>query len=274
MGYASAMGLFDVHAHLTSSRFSDDIDTVIDRARQAGVTSIVSNGLNIADNEKVLALSADYPIVKPALGLYPVDAVLPEMLADGVEYPRDDTEVRSAAETVSWLAAHADRAIAIGEIGLDHHWVPEKYWEYQETIFRQLVEVALQADLPIIIHTRKAEARTLEILLEMRASRVNWHCFSSRLKLARRIADAGHYLSVPANARRSETFTGLLQTIPRERLLLETDCPYLAPEPGARNEPANVAATCRYAAELWQLGELDALRQFEDNFERLFRIRP
>jgi TatD DNase family protein len=268
------MGLFDVHAHLTSSRFAGDVDAVIGRAEAAGVTTIVSNGLNIVDNEKVLALSQSQPLVRPALGLYPVDAVLPEMLADGVEYPREDTDVRSATDTVRWLEDHADRAIAIGEIGLDRHWVPEKYWQLQEAVFRQLVAVALGADLPIIIHTRKAEARTLELLLEMKVTRVNWHCFSSRLKLARRIAEAGHFLSVPANARRSETFTGLLQTLPRDQLLLETDCPYLAPEPGERNEPANVAGTCAYAAELWQVSEAVALGQLEDNFERLFRVRP
>ena len=268
------MGLFDVHAHLTSARFVDDLDAVLERARAAGVTTIISNGLNIADNQKVLALASRDALVKPALGLYPVDAVLQEMLADGVEYPREDTVVSSAADTLRWLADHADQAVAIGEIGLDRHWVPEKYWLEQETVFRKLVEVALAADLPIIIHTRKAEARTLELLLEMKATRVNWHCFSSRLKLARRIADAGHFLSIPANARRNETFTGLLTSVPRSQLLLETDCPYLAPEPGQRNEPANVAGTCSYAAQLWRSSEADALAQFQANFEKLFGFRP
>jgi TatD DNase family protein len=268
------MGLFDVHAHLTSSGFEGEVDEVIARAEQAGLTTIISNGLNIADNEKVLALAARASVVKPALGLYPVDAVLPEMKEAGVDYPGDHVAVRSAEETVEWLAAHADQAIAIGEIGLDHHWVPAEFWERQEDIFRKLVGVALDADLPIIIHTRKAEARTLEILLEMGVKRVDWHCFSSRLKLARRIAEAGHYLSVPANARRSETFTGMLKTVPREQLLLETDCPYLAPEPGTRNEPANVAGTCAYASELWGEPEGAALAQLEQNFERLFGVAP
>ena len=132
----------------------------------------------------------------------------------------------------------------------------------------------MDAELPIIIHTRKAEARTLEVLLELGAPRVNWHCFSSRLKLAKRIAEAGHYLSVPANARRSETFTGLLRSVPRTQLLLETDCPYLSPEPGTRNEPANVAGTCRYASEIWETSTGAARAQLEENFERLFGFVP
>jgi TatD DNase family protein len=268
------MGLFDVHAHLTSSAFTEDVDEVLTRAKKAGLTTIISNGLNIADNEQVLKLAARHPIVRPAIGFYPVDAVLPAMLEAGIDYPREDRDFRSAQETVEWIRNHLDQAVAIGEIGLDHHWVPEMFWQQQEEIFRSLIALAIEAELPIIIHTRKAEARTLEILEEMGAPKVNWHCFSSRLKLGRRIAEAGHFLSVPANARRSETFTGLLRSLPREQLLLETDCPYLSPEPGTRNEPANIVGTLAFAAELWQQTEAITLAQFEQNFESLFGFAP
>ena len=268
------MGLFDVHAHLTSPKFEADQLAVIERARQAGVTTIISNGLNIADNKKVFKLAEAHECIKPAIGLYPVDAVLPEMEAAGVDYPREDIDPYSAEETIAWIADHAKDAVAIGEIGLDHYWVPESCWLRQETLFRQLVEVAMEADKPIIIHTRKAERRTFEILLEMGAPRVNWHCYSSRLKLAKQIAEAGHYLSVPANARRSETFTGLLRSVLRSQLLLETDCPYLGPVPGERNEPAHVSGTLSLAAELWTESEDIALAQLEENFQRLFGFTP
>ncbi len=268
------MGLFDVHAHLTHPRFSEDVETVISRAEQAGVTTIICNGLHRRDNEEVLRLSSKHAIVRPALGLYPVDAVLPEMLAAGVDYPREDAEALPARTTIDFLRQHAKDAVAIGEIGLDHHWVPEPFWEKQERIFRELVSLAMEVDLPIIIHTRKAERRALEILLEMKAPRVNWHCYSSRLKMGRRIAEAGHFLSIPANARRNETFTGLLRSALREQLLLETDCPYLSPEPGTRNEPANVSVTTNYAAEVWGVSEQEARQTFSDNFQRLFGFEP
>jgi len=268
------VGLFDVHAHLTSRRFDDDRDEVIRRAAAAGVTTIISNGLNVSDNQQVLALSETQPLVRPAFGLYPVDAVLAEMTALGVDYPRDDVDVQTPEDTLAWIRQHAERAVAIGEIGLDHHWVPEALWARQEAVFRSLVALAIELDLPIIIHTRKAERRTLEVLLEMRAPRVNWHCYSSRLTLGRQIAEAGHFLSIPANARKNETFSGLLRGAKREQLLLETDCPYLAPEAGSRNEPANVRTTLAYAAELWQLPEAEAQATFERNFERLFRFAP
>lgn len=264
------MGLFDVHAHLTASGFLDDQADVIARAQAAGVTTIISNGLNRRDNLRVLELSRQFPVVKPALGLYPVDAVLPEMLEHGVDYPRDDAELISGEEHVEWLEQNYERAFAIGEIGLDHHWVPEALWARQEQLFIRLVKLAIKVDLPIIIHTRKAEVRTLEILLDLKAPRVNWHCFSSRLNLAKRIAAAGHFMSIPANARRSETFTALLRSMPREQLLLETDCPYLAPEPGTRSEPAHVALTCAYAAQLWGVPFDVAQSAFEANFSRLF----
>lgn len=268
------MGLFDVHAHLTSGRFSEDIDEVIARAEAAGVSTIISNGLNVADNERVLSLAARTKSVRPAIGYYPVDAVLAEMTEAGIDYPREEVDPHTAEETVAWVRDHAHHAIAIGEIGLDHHWVPEQFWARQEAIFRELVTIAMDAHLPIIIHTRKAEARTFEVLKELGATRVNWHCYSSRLKLAKRIAEAGHYLSVPANARRSETFTGLLRSLPRQQLLLETDCPYLSPEPGTRNEPSSVVDTCTYASEIWVTPREQALAQLEENFERLFGFAP
>jgi len=266
------MGLFDVHAHLTHPQLRDDVDAVIDNARKAGLTTIIANGLNPTDNDAVLALSRRAPMVKPALGFYPVDTVLADMRAAGIQYPRDAPEC-SAQEGIAYLQTHVDQAFAVGEIGLDGHWVPEAFWQRQEEVFRALCVLAIEADKPIIIHTRKREQRTLEILQELGATRVNWHCFGSRVKLARRIAEQGHYLSIPANARRSESFTRILQTVPKTQLLLETDCPYLSPEPGTRNEPANVAGTAAYAAELWATDPASVQQQLEENFERLFRCQ-
>jgi TatD DNase family protein len=267
------MTLFDVHAHLTHPLLAGDVDDVIARARAAGVTSIIANGLNPRDNDAVLQLARAQPIVKPALGFYPVDTVLPQMRAAGVDYPREGDEC-TTAEGIAYLRAHVDQAFAVGEIGLDGHWVPEAFWAEQEAAFRTMVEIAIEADKPIIIHTRKREARAFEILQELGARRVDWHCFGGRVKLARRIAEHGHYLSIPANARRSESFTRMLETLPRERILLETDCPYLPAEPGTRNEPASVAGTAAYAAETWNVSEGEARALLADNFARLFGVLP
>jgi len=267
------MPLFDVHAHLTHRRLLPRVDEVLSRARAAGLTTIISNGLNPLDNERVRSLAARSDLVKPAYGLYPVDAVLVEMDAMGVEYHRDDEPV-PAEEAVAWVASHVEECLAVGEIGLDHYWVPEALWDRQEEVFRALVALALDADKPIIVHTRKAEQRAFEILVEMGAERVDWHCFGGKVKLARQIAEHGHFLSIPANARKAEAFTRMLEKLPRDRILLETDCPYLAPVRGERNEPANVAVTAAYAAELWGCGLGEVQAQLSENFERLFGTPP
>lgn len=268
------MTWFDVHAHLTDARLAADEAGVLARAAAAGVTTIISNGLNPADNQAVLDLAARAPLVRPALGLYPVDAVLPEMLALGVDYPRDGDALPSS-ECVAWLRDHVDQAFAVGEIGLDHHWVPEPLWAQQADVFEALVKLAIDAEKPIIIHTRRAERDTLDRLVALGARRVNWHCFGGKVKLARQIADQpGHYLSIPANARRSESFTRMIQTLPRERLLLETDCPYLGPDRDALNEPANVVGTAQYMAEQWGESLEQVRARMAQSFADLFRADP
>lgn len=268
------MGLYDVHAHLTDRRLAAREAEVLDAARAAGVTTIISNGLNPHDNEAVAALAARAPdLVRPAFGLYPVDAVLYEMDQLGVDYPKD-RPAEPAEQAIEWLEANLDAAFAMGEIGLDHHWVPEALWERQEEIFRELVKLGMERDKVLIIHTRKAEARTLEVLQELGAERVDWHCYGGKLKLARRIAEAGHYLSIPANSVRVQAFQRMLEELPREQLLLETDCPYLGPERGVLNEPKNVAGTVQTAASLWGCSAEAAQAQLEENFERLFGVAP
>ena len=201
------------------------------------------------------------------------------MRAQGVDYPHDGPAF-AGEESVQWVAEHLDGCFAVGEIGLDGYWVPEDFWERQESLFRQLVRLAMEADKAIIIHSRKRERRTLEILDELGARRVNWHCFGGKLKLARAAAERGHYLSIPANARRAQSFTRMLEKLPREQLLLETDCPYLAPERPERDEetpfsePAHVAGTAAYAAELWQCSIDNARARLEQNFEALFGVAP
>jgi len=265
------MGLADVHAHLTDPRLVADQAGVLRRARDAGVTTIVVNGLNPDDNAAVRALAAREPQVRPAFGLYPVDAVLPEMRALGVDYPREG-EVARAEDAIAWVRDNASDAIAIGEIGLDGHWVPESLWPRQEEVFRAMLALALEADKPVIVHTRRRERRCLEILVEMNVTRVDWHCFGGKVSLARSIAERGHLMSIPANARRSESFTRMLQTLPREQILLETDCPYLSPDRTRPSEPADVAGTAAYAAELWGVGLDEVTSRIEENFARLFGV--
>jgi TatD DNase family protein len=266
-------GLADVHAHLTHAGLRERVPEIVQRAAAAGVTTIISNGLNPTDNLAVRELARAHPSIKPAFGFYPVDTVLAELRAGGAEYPRDGIEC-TREEGIAFVREHAAEALAVGEIGLDGYWVPEALWTLQESAFSELVRIAMDAGKPIIVHTRKREKRTFELLRELGATRVNWHCFGGKVKLAREIAEHGHYLSIPANARRSQSFTRMLETLPPERVLLETDCPYLAPTPGSGSEPADVADTARYAAELWKTDVASVQQRIAENFERLFGLPP
>ncbi|TVQ89988.1 MAG: TatD family deoxyribonuclease [Deltaproteobacteria bacterium] len=266
--------LFDVHAHLTHPELRAREAELLARAGAAGVTSIVSNGLNPADNLAVLELARRAPQVRPALGLYPVDAILPEMVALGIDYPRDEAELLPGEEAVEWVVRHVDQAFAIGEIGLDGYWVPEELWGKQERHFRALVRLAIEADKAMILHTRKRERRALEILLEEGAKRVDWHCFGGKVKLARQIAEAGHWLSIPANVARSQSFQRMVETLPRDKILLETDCPYLGPERGELNEPANVAGTAAFIAQTWREPLPLVRERLAENYTALFGTPP
>ena len=167
------------------------------------------------------------------------------MLAAGIEYPRDTEAAPPTAEAaIAWLEAHLDQAFAVGEIGLDHYWVPESLWERQEAVFRRLVRLAIDANKAIIIHTRKAERRTLEVLLEEGATRVNWHCFSSKVKLAQQIAAAGHHLSIPANVRKAQNFQRMVM-IPQSNC-----CRDGLPVPGTGTRRGQRTGECRWHRRL------------------------
>jgi len=259
----------DCHTHLTDPAFADDLPEVIARARAAGVRWMVTNGTDPPSNRAALALAEAHPEILPALGIYPVDAVANEVLASGPELPWEQQPCDVEAE-LAFIDAHADAAVAIGECGLDGHWVAE-HMERQRQVFSALIDLALRHDRPLIVHSRRAEAAAIEMLLERGATRVDLHCFSGRFKLARRACEAGFYCSIPANLRNNELFRKMARELPLDRLLTETDAPYLAPERGTRNEPAHVAATVAAIAELRQMAEAEVEAALEENFRRLFR---
>lgn len=269
------MGLFDVHAHLSHPELLAAVPDVLRRASAAGLTRVISNGLNHEDNLLVREIAGREPMVRPAYGLYPVDAVLGSMIAAGVPCRRAASPT-SPRDTIAWIADHVAEAIAIGEVGLDSKWVPESFWEEQDGCFCDLVELAIAADKPLIVHTRGRETESLEILVELGARRVDFHCFGGKVRQASRVASAGYYLSIPAHARKAQAFALLLQALPRDRILVETDSPYLSPDRDAMpvNEPASVVQTIGFAAELWGETVGSVVEILEDNYRRLFGEEP
>lgn len=269
---ATTARLVDVHTHLTHVDFAADLPAVVARAEGIGLGAVVVNGLEPASNRRILELAKTYKVIKPACGIYPVDAVNGLLPADfALKVDRFDVD-----QEIAWITAEAKagRLAAVGECGLDGHWLDASTFAEQERVFTALVQAAMDGDVPVIIHTRKLEARSAEILKAMGAKKVNFHCFGGKLKLAKECAEQhGWWFSIPANAPVNEAFQRLLSGLPAERLLTETDAPYLAPKRGDRNEPANVAGTVSLFAKLRGWSDEAAREQIWKNYVELFGAR-
>lgn len=267
----------DVHTHLTHDEFmgegevknESEVDAVVNRAIASGLGVIIVNGLEPISNRVVLSLAARHTVIKPALGIYPIDAVN-DRLPPGLPFPVAPFDVDAELDFIEAQAASGN-IFALGECGLDGYWVGPETFSRQEEVFERFISIAKKHQLPLIVHTRKLEQRAAEILAHHKVERVNFHCFGGKVKLAQRLAEEhGWWFSIPANAGVNEAFRKMLATLPPEKILTETDAPYLSPVKGQRNEPANVVGTVRLLAELrgWTLDQAREL--VWSNFTRLF----
>jgi TatD DNase family protein len=250
--------VIDSHAHLTAKAFRKDLDAVLGRAAASGVTSIITVGFDLATSEASARLAAEYPQVYATVGIHPHDATTLDL---------------KALDRLEKLAAQP-KVVAVGEIGLDYYRDLSPR-HVQEDAFRLQIGLAKNLDLPIIVHDREAHERTMQVLKEEKVSRGVLHCFSGDSNLARRGVEMGLYVSfagpVTYDGRKAAAVLG---KVPEDRVLVETDCPYLAPVPhrGKRNEPAYVRYVLERVAGL--LGrpadEVDGLT--EANTRRLFSL--
>ena len=262
----------DVHAHLIHPAFATDADDAAERAAMAGVSQVIVNGLEPVSNRAILELCARHANLAPALGIYPIEAIASHIDPAHWTNPFAPPTPFDADAEVDFIASVADRLIAIGECGLDAYWVSdERLLAEQERVLHRIVDVALAADLPLILHTRKAEQRCFDLLVARGVRRADFHCYGGKLKLAQQIAEAGYHLSIPPAVARSESFQRMAKSLPLHALLTETDCPYMGPEPASRNEPANVPGAVAVMAALRGLSEDAMAAAVAENFTTLFR---
>jgi len=254
--------LVDSHAHLEMKDFDRDRDRVVARALEAGVTQIVTVATTLPDIHKALEISRRHDGVHVAMGIHPHEV-------KDIR-PGDYGEIRR-------LAAQGKKVVAFGEIGLDFYRNHSPR-EVQVPRFRELLRLGKELNLPIIIHDREAHEETLRILEEEQNG--NWrgvfHCFSGDSALAQKVIGMGFFISIPGTVTfsKSRIQQEVVQKIPLEKVLLETDCPYLAPEPrrGKRNEPAFVRFTAEKVASLRGLTLDDVARITSVNARGLFGI--
>lgn len=251
-----AVNYVDAHAHLGDAIFDPDREVVLERALAAGVIAILCVGETLADAERNLALARRFPILRPCAGLYPTHL---------------DLEAEQAME--AFARAHRDELKAIGEVGLDHWKVEDvEAQRVQEEIFRRQIRLALELDLPLNVHSRSAGRRTIEVLAEEGARRVLLHAFDARPATAEKGAALGFHFSIPPSIVRSRQKQKLVDRLPLDCLLLETDSPVLGVDPAARNEPAEIAVAASAMAERKNVTIDEVARATTANARRLFRL--
>ena len=250
----------DSHCHLDFPDFDGERDALIDRARAAGVTRMVTICTKLREEPNVRAIAEAHDGVFYAAGTHPMSVA---------------AEPMASVEDLVAIAAHP-KMVGIGETGLDYHYTAESAGLQQESL-RIHIEAARQTGLPLIIHARDADEDMARILTEEhRAGAYGcvMHCFSSGVALAEAALDLGFYLSMSGIAAfpRSTELRDIFARAPRDRILVETDAPYLAPPPhrGRRNEPAFVTRTAAVGAELYGMSYADFAALTSGNFDRLF----
>ncbi len=267
------MKLVDVHAHLEGEKFEGDIDEVVSRAEKAGVKVVVNSGVNPETNRKALALSEKYDIVRASFGMYPVDAIADRFSDFGEEGYLREIEAYDVDGELAWIERHKDDCVVIGEIGLDFKVVENTTDEMkvaQEEVFRKVVALAKKIDKPVVIHSRGAELKCVEILEEMGMKNVVMHCFCGKKSLIKRGVENGWFFSVAPAIKRWQNFQMMVDIVPIEQLLTETDSPFLSPIVGERNEPANVAVTIGEIARIKGIDEKEVADKIWENGEKLF----
>ncbi|WP_223703294.1 TatD family hydrolase [Sutcliffiella deserti] len=253
--------LFDTHVHLNADQYEDDLQEVIDRAQQEKVTNMVVVGFDRKTIKRAMELVEQYDFIYAAVGWHPVDAI--DMKEEDLEW-------------IEQLAQH-DKVVAIGEMGLDYHW-DKSPKEIQKEVFRKQIRLAKKVKLPIVIHNRDATADVVEILKEEDAKEVGgiMHCYTGSIEVAQECMEMNFYLSFggPVTFKNAKKPKEVVKEIPMDRLLIETDCPYLTPHPyrGKRNEPSYVRFVAEQIAELREMSVEEVAEKTTANAKKLFGI--
>lgn len=252
--------LVDSHAHIDDNRFDADRDAVLERAAAAGIELIVNIGADMASSARSIALAEKYPQIYAAVGMHPHDA--------------KEMQEQDYSQLQRWVAH--PKVVAIGEIGLDYHYDLSPRPVQKEVFLRQL-DIARQTGKPFIVHEREAHADTFEIIRTAAKGLAGvFHCFSGSIETAREYLKLGFYISVagPVTFPKSAKTKEVAQFVPLDRLLIETDSPYLTPQAfrGRRNEPGHVRLVAEEIAALRNLSLTELALATTENARRLFRI--
>lgn len=255
------MELLDSHAHYNDEKFEKDRDTIIKEVYNSGVTTIINAGYSIGSSKMAIEIAENYEFMYATAGVSPNDI---ENLQDNYI-----TEIEEMAKN--------KKVVAIGEIGLDYYWDKESKKE-QKKVFIEQIELANKLNLPIVIHTREAVSDTIDILknkIQCKNKGV-FHCCPLNIELIKEALKLGFYISFagPVTFKNSKNANEVIKSVPIEKILIETDSPYLSPEPvrGTRNDSRNVKYIAQKIAEVKEMPIEEFAKQVYKNAKEIFRI--
>ncbi|MBQ7359348.1 MAG: TatD family hydrolase [Lachnospiraceae bacterium] len=253
--------IFETHAHYDDRQFDEDRDDLLRSLPGAGIDKVVNIGASMGSNQQTLELIKQYDFVYGVLGIH----------------PNDTDQLEEAG--LEWLeeACKHPKCLAIGEIGLDYYW-DEPDREIQKKWFRRQLNLARKMHLPVVIHSRDAAQDTIDIMKEEKAQEIGGviHCFSYTKETAKIFLDMGFYIGVGGviTFSNGKKLKEAVEEIPMDRIVLETDCPYLAPVPfrGKRNSSLNLTYVVEAIAEIKGISKEEVERITYDNAKRLYRM--
>ena len=252
------MEIFDSHAHYDDPAFDDDRAQLLDSFPGCGIVGIVNAGTSVRASLAAVSLADRYPLVYAAAGIHPEEA---ESMQPG--------DLARIGEIISG----SRKVVAVGEIGLDYHCDVDR--ARQKQVFEEQLRLAYERNLPVIIHDREAHADTLSLIRKYRPRGV-LHCFSGSVEMAAEVVTLGMYLGFTGvvTFKNNRKAAGVLATVPHERVLVETDCPYMAPEPlrGRRCDSSMLVHTIARIAAVWETGPDSVARLTAGNARRLFGL--
>ena len=255
------MELFDSHAHYNDEKFDDDRDTIIKEAYNSGITTIINAGYSLESSKKAIEIANQYEFMYATVGVSPND--IEDLKGNYIE---DIEEL-----------AKSHKVVAIGEIGLDYYWNKENK-EKQKEIFMEQIKLANKLDLPIVIHTREAVMDTIDILKKIECKKRGvFHCCPLNRELVKEALKLGFYISFagPVTFKNSKNAEEIVNLVPIEKILVETDSPYLSPEPvrGRRNDSRNVKYIAQKIADIKGLTIEEVAKQMHKNIEKIFNMQ-
>ena len=259
------MKLFDSHCHLNDEKYNEDRKELIENLRKQGVKRLVTAGYSIESSKEAIKLSKEYDFIYATIGISPND--VPKTLED---LDKDLNNIKD-------LYKEGEKIVAVGEIGLDYYWNTENK-EIQKEAFKRQIELANNLNLPIQIHTREAIADTLEILKDNKVNRKGiFHCCPFNRELVKEGLKLGFYISFagPTTFKNSKNAVEIIKMVPDDKMLVETDSPYLSPEPfrGKRNDPSRVQYIIKKIAEVKEKSFEEIEKIVYENANTIFNLK-